>query len=92
MKTFEQKITELKLKNLKLYSGSEENGYTELPEEEYEATIAEWAKNLPPEPKSEEEILIEEQEAAAKKAAAEAKLTALGLTTDDLKALGLGGN
>jgi hypothetical protein len=33
-----------------------------------------------------------EAEAAAKKAAAEAKLAALGLTTDDLKALGLGGN
>jgi len=30
--------------------------------------------------------------AAAKKAAAEAKLAALGLTSDDLKALGLGGN
>ena len=28
----------------------------------------------------------------AKKAAAEAKLAALGLTADDLKALGLGGN
>ena len=34
----------------------------------------------------------QEAEAAAKKAAAEAKLAALGLTTDDLKALGLGGN
>ena len=33
-----------------------------------------------------------EAEAAAKKAAAEAKLAALGLTSDDLKALGLGGN
>lgn len=31
-----------------------------------------------------------EADAATKKAAAEAKLTALGLTTDDLKALGLG--
>lgn len=30
-----------------------------------------------------------EQEAAAKKAAAEAKLAALGLTTEDLKVLGL---
>lgn len=30
------------------------------------------------------------EEAAAKKAAAEAKLAALGLTADDLKALGLG--
>jgi hypothetical protein len=33
-----------------------------------------------------------EAEATAKKAAAEAKLAALGLTADDLKALGLGGN
>ena len=35
-----------------------------------------------------------EQDAAAEvaKAAAETKLAALGLTTDDLKALGLGGN
>jgi hypothetical protein len=34
----------------------------------------------------------QDAEAAAKKAAAEAKLAALGLTADDLKALGLGGN
>lgn len=34
----------------------------------------------------------QEAEAATKKAAAEAKLAALGLTADDLKALGLGGN
>jgi hypothetical protein len=92
MKTLEQKITELKVANPKLYFGSEEDGYVELSQEEYETTILEWAKNLPPEPKTEEEILIEEQEAAAKKAAAEAKLAALGLTADDLKALGLGGN
>lgn len=32
------------------------------------------------------------EEAKAKKEAAEAKLAALGLTSDDLKALGLGGN
>lgn len=32
---------------------------------------------------------VEADEAAAKKAAAEAKLAALGLTSDDLKALGL---
>lgn len=32
----------------------------------------------------------QEAEKSAKKAAAEAKLTALGLTVDDLKALGLG--
>ncbi len=43
-----------------------------------------------------QEIKAEEAQAelnkAAKKAAAEAKLAALGLTADDLKALGLGGN
>ena len=40
-----------------------------------------------------DEIKVQaEAEAAAKKAAAEAKLAALGLTADDLKALGLGGN
>jgi len=43
-----------------------------------------------------EEIKADEAQAeidkAAKKAAAEAKLAALGLTADDLKALGLGGN
>lgn len=34
----------------------------------------------------------QEAEAIAAKEAAQAKLAALGLTTDDLKALGLGGN
>jgi hypothetical protein len=34
----------------------------------------------------------QDAKAIAAKAAATAKLTALGLTTDDLKALGLGGN
>ena len=34
----------------------------------------------------------QDAQAATKKAAAEAKLAALGLTADDLKALGLGGN
>ena len=47
---------------------------------EYEAAFAEY-----------DDWKIQQQnEAAAKKAAAEAKLAALGLTTDDLKALGLG--
>jgi hypothetical protein len=35
---------------------------------------------------------LAETESQAAKAAAEAKLAALGLTTDDLKALGLGNN
>jgi len=48
---------------------------------EYEAMQAEVVKR---------QAAIEQE--AATKAAAEAKLTALGLTTDDLKALGLGNN
>jgi hypothetical protein len=46
---------------------------------EYEAAI----------PKVDEWLAAQEAAAAAKKAAAEAKLAALGLTSDDLKALGL---
>jgi hypothetical protein len=38
------------------------------------------------------ERAVLQAEAEAAKAAATAKLAALGLTTDDLKALGLGGN
>ena len=57
----------------------------ELTEAEYEATISQWEIN-------EAQALVEQAEAEAKaqaKAAAESKLTALGLTTDDLRALGL---
>ena len=38
------------------------------------------------------EAAAKQAESEAAKASAEAKLAALGLTTDDLKALGLGGN
>jgi hypothetical protein len=38
------------------------------------------------------EYLVKKENADKAKAIAEAKLAALGLTTDDLKALGLGGN
>ena len=53
-----------------------------LTKEEFEAGFAQY------------ETWKAEQDAAvlATKTAAEAKLAALGLTTDDLKALGLGGN
>jgi hypothetical protein len=53
-----------------------------LDAEEYEATIAEWADRI-----LAEEANIAEIENA--KIAAEAKLAAIGLTTADLKALGL---
>jgi hypothetical protein len=76
------KIAELKLQHPTISVGSAEVGYTQLSAEDYEATISHWADNL---------LAIEavEAEAKATKEAAEAKLAALGLTPDDLKALGL---
>ncbi len=38
------------------------------------------------------ELQVKNEQIAVAKAAAEAKLAALGLTTEDLQALGLGGN
>jgi len=67
--------------------------------EGFEQTDTEFDEAITNRAKMEYEILIfqEEQELLAEKvetakAAAEAKLAALGLTADDLKALGLGGN
>ena len=53
-----------------------------------DAEFAEWEQRVA-EQKAEIAALATKEEA---KAAATAKLAALGLTTDDLKALGLGGN
>lgn len=57
-----------------------------------EAEIAQIEKDAIEQEKIKEAKMQAEAEATAKKAAAEAKLAALGLTADDLKALGLGGN
>jgi hypothetical protein len=65
------------------YAGINWLSDTEKPSEE--ELLSHWDSVL-------SEVEAEAQAKAAKKAAAEAKLTALGLTTDDLKALGLGGN
>ena len=83
--TKNEMIEQLKAEYPTLRTGNEESGYTNLNAEDYEATIAQWADNL---------IAAQsaETEAKAAKAAAQAKLAAIGLTTDDLKALGLGGN
>ena len=82
MKTRNEIVTELKTQHSTLCSGSEEIGYTDLNTKDYEATIEQWADNLLAKQTA-------EVEAKAAKSAAEAKLAALGLTTDDLKALGL---
>lgn len=75
-------IEQLKAEYPTLRIGNEESGYTDLNTKDYEATIAQWAHNL---------IAAQsaETEAKAAKATAQAKLAALGLTADDLKALGL---
>jgi len=85
MKTKSEIIAELKNTYPTLKSGSDTVGYTELTADEYEATILQWAENLLAQQSA-------EQDKADKKTIAEAKLAALGLTSDDLKALGLGGN
>jgi hypothetical protein len=65
--------------------GSDEAGYTELNAVEYEAKIEEWAI-------ARLDKLSKLAEAETAKVAAQTKLAALGLTADDLKALGLGNN
>jgi hypothetical protein len=82
--TIETKIAELKELYPTLTKGVNDEVIV-LDATEYEETIAQWAAN---------EIAAEETIAAteAAKVSATAKLAALGLTTDDLKALGLGTN
>jgi hypothetical protein len=85
MKTKSQIIKDLKLAYPVIKDGNDTDGYVELSDVEYDARIEVWANN-------ELEELTEQAEAEAKataKAAAEGKLAALGLTTDDLRALGL---
>lgn len=83
--TLEEIKANLKLEYPTLRTGSDEVGYTEMTDAQYEETINEWAKNL----YAEELKKQAEAEAQAKREAALAKLEALGLDEDDLKALGL---
>ena len=82
MTTKEQLIAQFKAENPTLKTGSEEDGYTNLSVEEYEATIDGWA-----DARLEKEAKLAEAEAVAQaKVEAMDKLTALGI---DPKALGL---
>ncbi len=81
MKTKSEIINEYKIEYPKLYKGIDNETF-ELSAEEYEAACNEYAD-------IQLEILQKEADALAKKNAAEAKLAALGLTAEDLKALGL---
>ena len=78
-------IADFKKEYPTLKVGSDEAGYTDLNAEDYEATINYWADNAI----AAAELAEVEAAKEAAKEAAQAKLAALGLTTDDLKALGL---
>jgi hypothetical protein len=65
-----------------LKDGNDEQGYVDLTPAEYEERITEWAENRLAK-------LAKIAEAEEAKTTAQAKLAALGLTADDLKALGL---
>jgi len=80
-------------KRLEVNVETGEEIYVDLSPEEIETTLAEEARVAAlPAPLIEEELQVIENEKQLAKAAAEAKLAALGLTADDLKALGLGNN
>jgi hypothetical protein len=83
MTTLNQMIEIIRAENPDgLRIGNTETGEQVLSSQEYEATIKDWAQaRLDKQAKT--------QEATAAKEAAQAKLGALGLTADDLKALGL---
>lgn len=81
--TLNEIIAELKEANPTLQTGSNESGYVQLTEAEYEATIQEWAQNR----------LLKLEKIAAENAKLEAgasavaKLEAIGLTSEEIAAL-----
>ena len=85
----EEEIKKLKIEYPTLKTGNDQDGYIDLDAADYEATIDLWADNIiaaqEAEAKAEAEadaLLIDQKNATA-------KLEALGLTANDLKALGL---
>jgi hypothetical protein len=83
--TKNEMIAKLKLEYPTLKTGDDENGYVALTSKDYEETISEWADTELAKIAAEQEA----EAALAAKAAAQAKLELLGLTADDLEALGL---
>ena len=76
--TLQEKIAELRLQYPTLKVGSEEDGYTDLSDTEYEATITQWAQSA-----LDAQIPVPEPTITE-------KLASVGLTVADLKtALGL---
>ena len=84
MTTKAEAIAALKLEYPTLRSGDDEQGYTDLSPADYAAQIGIWADTQ----LADEAKAAEAEQVAIDKASATAKLEALGLTADDLKALG----
>jgi hypothetical protein len=82
MTTKAEIIAQLKIDHPTIKIGDDEQGYKILNDKDYETTILDWATTM-------EAAQNEKAKEVAAKANAEAKLAALGLTGDDLKALGL---
>jgi hypothetical protein len=82
MKTKNQLIQEFELEYPTLRIGNDEEGYTELSDADYTATIESWADRQIAKDQA-------QQETQDKREAALSKLAPLGLTAEDLKALGL---
>jgi hypothetical protein len=80
--TLNEMIKTIKDENPKLQIGDEVNGYTQLVGSDYDSVIKEWA-----EARLAKQNKITTEEAA--KASANAKLTALGLTSEEIAALKL---
>lgn len=78
--TLNKLIKEIKLENPSLKSGSEETGYTELNQDEYDAIVLEWANNRLAK-------LQKKLEAEAQATAKAALLDRLGITEDEAKLL-----
>jgi hypothetical protein len=88
MTTLNEVIEIIKAENPTIQLGDDDKGYTQLETADYEAQILEWANARFAKLEKEAELA----QVKATKEVAQAKLAALGLTTDDLKALGLGSN
>ncbi len=88
MKTKLEIAAELKLEHPTIKVGSEQVGYTELSEADYESKIVDWAEHLYSETEKAENAITDAENTAAQIATDKAALLAkLGITADEAKLL-----
>jgi hypothetical protein len=78
--TLDEMIEIIKAENPTLQTGNDDDGYTQLSKADYDKTILQWAT-------ARFDKIKREQAKVDAKTAVEAKLAAIGLSPDDLKAL-----